>query len=239
MKIKAFIRKIASYFINKDYAEITFWRKEIRNYVKWYLREIGEHYETPSPHEYEKIDVGILEHNAILTWLVCHQQKKYLQNLALTRDVFKGMKVLDVGSGPMPSATVFTGAEVYCLDPLFPDYMQAQFPFHYSSARFICGRSESIPCQNDFFDAIISINALDHVDNFMQTAKEIERVLKPNGKVRLYLHYHKKTITEPIELNDEIIQSNFMFCNIAKVSETKIENALQDDTERYVLWSNF
>lgn len=222
-------------------AEIDFWQQEIQNYIRWYSAEIKEHYGTMSPEKHEKIDVGILSYSAILTWMACHQQKKYLQDLMLTEDAFDGMKVLDVGSGPMPSASAFRTAEIYCLDPLIPEYLRIGFPLHYSNAKFIYGKSEEIPCENNYFDAVISINALDHVDDFSQATKEIARVLKPKGKVRLHLHYHKQTITEPIELNDEIVESYFAFCNIRKINESnyKMGNILQNNSEKYVLWSNF
>lgn len=221
--------------------ELEFWKQEIEKYILWYTGKIQEHYGVPSPKSGEKVDVGILAHNAILTWTELHQKKKYLSDLALPANAFSGMKVLDIGAGPIPSATVFHETEVYCLDPLIPEYMRAGFPFHYTNAKLICARSEKIPCVDSYFDAVISANALDHVDDFLQTAKEIKRVLKPNGMVRLHLHYHEATRTEPIELNDGIVKSSFIFCNLAKIaeSETKMGHVLQDSSEKYVLWSNF
>jgi ubiquinone/menaquinone biosynthesis C-methylase UbiE len=222
-------------------AELNFWRQEIYNYTRWYSGEIKEHYGTVSPEMHETIDVGILSHSAILTWTACHQQKKYLHDLMLTEDAFNGMKILDVGSGPMPSATIFRHAEIYCLDPHIPEYIRLGFPLHYSNAKFMYGKSEEIPCKNNFFDAVISVNALDHVDDFSKTAKEIARVLKPEGQVRLHLHYHKRALTEPIELNDQIVMSHFAFCQIKKIIEknSKMGHALQNNTEKYTLWSNF
>jgi len=138
-------------------------------------------------------------------------------------------------------SVVFKTAEIYCLDPLIPEYMRAGFPFHYTNTKFVYGKSEEIPCKNNYFDVIISVNALDHVDNFSQSAKEIERILKPGGKVRLHLHYHKQTITESIELNDEIVKSQFAFCSLAKINESssKMGYVLQNNSEKYALWSNF
>jgi SAM-dependent methyltransferase len=66
-----------------------------------------------------------------------------------------------------------------------------------------------MPFENHFFDAVISVNAIDHVDDFFKTASEIIRVLKPNGKIRLHVHYHIKTQTEPLELNDTIVENAF------------------------------
>ena len=35
-----------------------------------------------------------------------------------------------------------------------------------------------MPFEDGFFDAVISVNAIDHVNDFAETAKEIKRVLK-------------------------------------------------------------
>ena len=106
-------------------------------------------------------------------------------------DVFHGMKILDVGSGPMPSATCFTNCQVYCLDPLVHKYLEVGYPLHYfDNVKFIQGISEKIPIENDFFDVVISVNSIDHVDNLQETSSEIDRVLNPRGLLRIHYHFH-------------------------------------------------
>ena len=132
--------------------------------------------------EEEKLRVSDIQHSSILTWHKLHQEVKYLQDLELGTDAFRGMKLLDVGAGPMASATCFEGADLYCLEPLLPQYLQAGFPIHYyGKTTFISAPSERIPVPDAFFDAVISANAIDHVDNIGETALEIKRVLKPGG----------------------------------------------------------
>ena len=122
--------------------------------------------------------------------------------------------------------------------------MEAGFPIHIyeSRAKFVYGFSENMPFPDNYFDAIISVNALDHVDDFNLTSNEIQRVLKPGGKLRFHLHYHLKTPTEPLELNDEIVINAFKWAdNFKKISESKSKRGslVEDLSESYTLWSNF
>lgn len=223
-------------------AELNFWKLEILNYQKWYNNELTEHYGEPSPKEEEKVKKYSTKDNAILTWLEIHQKQKYLEDLSLGKTDFLGLRVLDIGSGPIPSASVFEGCELYCLDPLIPCYIQAGFPIHYyNNVKFIYAFSENIPIEDNFFDVIISVNAIDHVDDIFQTSMEIKRVLKKNGTLRMHIHYHKKTLTEPIELNDEVIKAAFDWCTgFCKIEEKKSKRGsiICNEHESYTLWSN-
>jgi SAM-dependent methyltransferase len=240
-KIKNKFNK-TSVLAEKYAGEINFWTITIKEYVKWFNGEI-ELYKEPSPKKSQKIKAYLVGDSAVLTWGKLHQEKKYLQDLQLKQDAFKGKKLLDIGSGPHPSALCFKGAQLYCLDPLLPQYLEIGFPIHYyEKAKFVCGKSESIPFPDNFFDAIISVNAIDHVDDIKKTAMEIQRVLKKNGKIRMHIHYHKRTQAEPIELNDKKIVKLFGWCKgFHKVDESTSKRGfdLSDKSEKYTLWSNF
>jgi len=245
-KLKRIFFKNKSNYETKNYskyeAEINFWKKEIEDYVKWYEGQLGMHYMTPAPREDQQITSVCVEHSAILTWLKLHQKPKYLEDLMLDKMVFSGLRVLDIGSGPLPSALVFEGCEVYCLDPLLPEYIKAGYPLHYyDRVKFVYGFSENIPVEDNFFDAVISVNAIDHVDDIYKTALEIKRVLKPGGKIRIHAHYHEKTVTEPLELNDEDTSKAFSWCEgFKKIKQsTQKKGSTAPVGEIYTLWTNF
>ena len=182
--------------------------------------------------------------NAILTYTKLHQYPLYLESLKLKPDVFMGKRILDVGSSAIPSALVFTGAEVYCLEPLLPQQLLVGYPFYAyeQRARFIYGYAEDMPFPSNFFDAVISVNAIDHVDDFILTVKEIRRVLKPGGLIRIHAHYHPSRATEPISLDDNIISTAFSWCqNFKKLHEFKKRRGsyLKSSDEMFTVWSNF
>jgi SAM-dependent methyltransferase len=226
----------------KHSAELQFWRREIGRYRQWFRGELSPLHKTPSPQEREKVVAPNEKDASILTWHKLHQEAKYLENLALPPDAFRDKKVLEVGSGPMPSATCFKESRLFCLEPLLPEYLKVGFPLHYyDNVRFIHGFAEDIPVTNEFFDAVISVNAIDHVDDIRKTASEIRRVLKPSGKFRMHVHYHEAKICEPIELNDELFKGLFGWCgNLRKLadSNTSFDWDLSPG-QSYVLWSNF
>jgi SAM-dependent methyltransferase len=232
------------YFQTKYRAEISFWKDILKEYELWYDGKRASLYEEPAPGPDQRVNGYNHTYNAILTWLKIHQETKYLEDLHLQSNAFTGMKLLDIGSGPIPSAQVYTGTELYCLDPLIPLYLEAGFPGHIYDPRvkLVFGFSEKMPFQDHFFDAIISVNALDHVDDFHATAREIERVLKPGGKMRFHLHYHDKTVTEPLELNDAIVAKAFGWCkDFKRISDSRKKRGytLTDEKELYTVWSNF
>lgn len=59
-------------------------------------------------------------------------------------------------------------------------------------ARFIIGDVQRLPFANNRFDMVLSVDLLEHVDSPEQVLKEIFRVLKPKGKLQLFV---------PIEAN--------------------------------------
>lgn len=245
-KLKRSFFKNKSNYETKNYskykAEINFWKKEIENYVEWYKGKLETHYMMSPPREDRKVIAASVEHSAILTWLKLHQEPKYLEDLMLDKTVFSGLRVLDVGSGPLPSALVFEGCEIYCLDPLLPEYIEAGYPLHYyERVKFVYGFSENIPVEDNFFDVVLSVNAIDHVDDIYKTALEMKRVLKSGGKVRIHTHYHKKTETEPLELSDEVMTKAFSWCKgFKKVKQsTQKRGSVAPVGEVYTLWTNF
>jgi SAM-dependent methyltransferase len=241
MKLSKLFRSNSHGLQKKNEAEIIFWRQEIEKYVQWYAGSGGPLYGNRPPTDAEKVIVRSPRDSAVLTWHKLHQMPKYLFDLGLSSDAFAGESVLDIGSGPMPSGEVFQGCRVYSLDPLWSDYVAAGFPLHYySRSQFVSAPAEDIPLASGSVDAVISVNAIDHVNDFQATAKEISRVLKPGGKVALHIHYHQATDAEPIELNDEIVRDAFSWCSrLAKIDEKVTKFGWTAEDGKYALWRNF
>jgi SAM-dependent methyltransferase len=242
MIFKRLLNKVIEFIGSKEGAESLFWKNHIENMEKWYTGELSCYYKTSSPKESEKIKVRNLKDSSILTWFKLHQQEKYLKDLKLTDQAFSEMKLLDVGAGPIPSSMVFRNCEIYCLEPLLHKYLEAGYPLHYyDHCRYIHAHSEEIPVEDNFFDAVISVNAIDHVDDLSLTSIEIKRVLKENGLLRMHVHYHRATKWEPIVITDELFMELFSWCqNLHKIDETKSSYSMSAGAdESFALWSNF
>lgn len=228
---------------DKEYAEIKFWRRQIDAYLQWYEGGLTTLYGHTTPNDQQKVYNFDRRVAALLTFFKIHQMQKYKTDLLLDENEFKGMRVLDVGSGPFPSALCFKDCDVYSLDPLIDSYVSAGYPLHCyeSRSRFVCALAENIPFEDGFFDAIISVNAIDHVNDFSATAKELKRVLKPGGRFRMHVHYHPKTKAEPLELNDEVFLQNYSWVHDLKrisASKEKTGTNINNENELYVVWGN-
>ena len=240
--IKKVLAELKSRVLSKQGAKLRFWKNEIARYEEWFEGRLSPLYNTPSPQTDEKVRGPNAKDSAILTWHKLHQEPKYLADLGLKKDAFQGKTLLDIGAGPIPSATCFEGADLHCLEPLLPRYLEAGFPLHYyGKVSFIHAASEEIPAENGSFDAVIAVNAIDHVDDIKKTAREVQRVLKQGGLFRMHVHVHPPTTCEPLELNDERFLDLFGWCpGLGKVSDSREGySANLPEGERFVLWSNF
>lgn len=202
--------------------EVEFWQREIINYVKWYRGEI-ELWGCSAPTE--KITTYDLKSNACLTWTASHKDE-ILKRLELRSESLWGKRVLDVGCGPTGYLMLFAGACRYGLDPLTNVYEKIGFPLRSHNIRYICAQAEKMPSWDGSFDAVVSWNALDHVDNFEETAREITRVLKTGGELRVEVHYHGEVDElHPQILGDRDVTENFgpYFSNLVKTKSTAAE----------------
>lgn len=226
------------------YAEETrFWRRQIPQLLSWLDGEIGEHFRTPSPSPEQVVPTPSREESAVRTWFELHQKPKYRIDLDLGEDAFEGARLLDVGCGPYPSGEAFRGAELVCLDPLLTMYADAGYPLrgYGPRTRWLCGRSEAIPLADGSIDAVISVNAIDHVDDFAASAREIGRVLAPGGRLRMHVHYHAGNPVEPQALDDRRVAEAFGWCRgLRKIAESESKaSATARHGETFALWSNF
>jgi len=195
----------------KREAAIEYRRKIVVEYERWHRGEVATLFGEPAPTADRRVKLGTQRENAILAWATLHQQPKYLRTLRLDRDALRGLTVLDLGSGGIPSGLAFRGCRLLCLDPLVSLFRELGYPFrrYDRRARFLQGHAEAVPLASGSVDAVISVNALDHVDDLAAVASEIRRVLKPSGLLRLHLHYHIPTVLEPLALDDGVVAREF------------------------------
>ena len=143
-------------------------------------------------------------------------------------------RLLDVGCGPLLPARHLAYTELWCLDPMLETYRRCGFPIYDVPAVLLPIRAEDIwTVPDDFFDTVISVNALDHVDDFSMCIAEIERVTKPDGMIRIQIDYHAPTATEPIVLDDILFRDAFHQFLIQKIEETRA-----DGNFIAAVWSN-
>jgi SAM-dependent methyltransferase len=205
----------------KQFNEREFWRLEKKLYLQWFHGKIKDLYGLPPPRADQIVRGRNGDETALLTLhrVIEREAQGYARQLCLPRDYFKGLTIADIGCGPMGAALVFTECEVVGVDPLVDIYRGLGFPLATYSARmkFISAGSEKIPLPDGSVDGVISVNAIEHVDDFEAAAREIRRIVKPGGIVRIQAHYHEPTSCEPWSLDDAMMIRAFGALGLRKL----------------------
>jgi SAM-dependent methyltransferase len=213
--------------------ELAYWRKDLGKLLRWYRGEADWCGIPPPPREQVLNVSGVPATNAIMTVnrLVPH----YTEALLIDADAFAGQKVLEVGCGPLAPVMQFRNCERHGLDPLIDAYLNSGWPLYDLDVTFVSARAESMPYADAYFDAVISVNALDHVDDFALAASEIQRVLKTDGRVFFDIEYHEPRLHEPQRLDDALVRSSFSSCEMSRIRERSGEEKYRAMAERFGL----
>jgi ubiquinone/menaquinone biosynthesis C-methylase UbiE len=102
--------------------------------------------------------------------------------------------IIDIGSGPVSVLHSFPSyRKMIAIDPLNDKYSSKykRLP----SIEYISSKAEKLDFQDNSFDAVVCVNALDHMDDYLQSLEEMMRCLKPGGL--LYLEYEN---TSPLSV---------------------------------------
>jgi SAM-dependent methyltransferase len=197
-------------------AEIAYWCGAFNHLKEWFIDGSRDWWgiRPPTPKQRQNVcDLWVV--NAVLTM---HQMRpSYCEELRLEAGHFEGQRVLEVGCGPLAPILQFTECTRHCIDPLANVYMSYGWPLYHYDAKIINVGGERMPYEDGYFDSIISVNALDHVDDFEQVATEMQRVVKRGGAIHFEVEYHAPTETEPITLTDERIVRAFPQCEMEVV----------------------
>ena len=111
----------------------------------------------------------------------------YIERLCIDVNELRGKTVLEVGSGHAAALSNCGISELVNVDPLMSIYIKhiEGFPDLYPDTVFLKSDAESLPFEDDRFDFIVCINALDHFNDVHKATLEMGRVLKPGGKLFL------------------------------------------------------
>jgi cyclopropane fatty-acyl-phospholipid synthase-like methyltransferase len=229
----------------KYYREARFWRQERGRYLSWFTGEYNDFYGVPRPGPHVR-DRFLLD-AALAAWCEADADR-YLKHLFVPACQFAGMKVLEIGCGPLGLARAFTGADVTGIDPLLSEYEEAGYPMDHHGITYVQARAESMAevFRPDWFDAVIAVNAIDHVDDFEAVIAALAVVLKPSGRVRIEAHFHQPEPTEPIVLDEARVAAAFAGAgrrDVTKVADVPFTHfyppGYRPEEDRLTVWSNF
>ena len=141
---------------------------------------------------------------------------RYLKKFAVTPENFRGLKILDAGSGPKGGLTMIMFEDTACVavDPLFDIYREHDILRIRPGVRTVtCHAEEMMDNSIADIDALFSCNALDHnttagVDKVSLAIENFKEVLKPGGKVYLWVHLREQdelNLGHDFQVNEEAV----------------------------------
>jgi len=121
------------------------------------------------------------------------------RNYVFAVDFVEGKKVLDIGcaGGYGGNYLVERGSPVSVtgLDISPRAVASARERYQHRNLRFVRGNGVALPFENESFDVVCAFEIIEHVDDYNLFLEEIQRVLRPDG--RLLLSTPNKAITSP------------------------------------------
>lgn len=137
---------------------------------------------------------GFWKRNGVFDDQIARVVSRYGQVIAeLSKELKPESNILDVGCGPTCAGALFSVGSKSFLDPLMDSYLKT-YPEKLPEGEKLCCPAESIPKEDESFDVVISVNALDHMINPVEVLSEIRRVLKKNGTFLLGIFLHPAPI---------------------------------------------
>lgn|GEM_PF-3516125 len=133
-------------------------------------------------------------------------------------------QVLDVGCGPSCCAQVIIEGTKTYLDPLLDEYRKI-FVGQIPSGKYISKDIESSILENNFFDLILCLNTLDHVQNPWSALDIIRKALKPDGIFLLSI-YTRNTVFAFLRNSQEYLNLLFDSAHPYSYTKSKMEKDL-------------
>ena len=110
-------------------------------------------------------------------------EMEHLHRYALALEYAKGKNVLDIASGEGYGANLLSqvAKSVTGVDISEEAINHAKQKYVKNNLSFIQGSADSIPCETNIFDLVVSFETIEHHDKHIEMLQEIKRVLKPEG----------------------------------------------------------
>ncbi len=149
--------------------------------------------------------------------------------------LIKPERILDLGSGTglgaRSLARNYSGVDLTQLDLSRQMLLQsrAQKKMFQKKQAYVCADQESLPFKDDVFDLIFSSLSVQWSENFSQTAKEITRILRPDG-LFVFSSLGPGTLSELKSSWEKIDDSTHVndFHDIRQLGDMLIESGLSD-----------
>jgi len=148
----------------------------------------------------------------------------------------EGEKILDIGCGLGTNPFIFANrfGEIYGIDNIPSNIEIAKKLFRKPNLNFLLMEAHNLSFQDNFFDCVLLMEVIEHLENPLQCLKEIYRVLKPNMPL---------IISTPNALSWSEIRRHFFAYKrrIARIC-TRIEGEKQGtgtNKDHFYLWDIF
>lgn len=154
------------------------------------------------------------------------ETKTLFDKFGFSKDYCKDKLVLDVGAGPRLRTKYFRGADLYAIEPLGNEFI-AEFDWcDLEDCELNTNQIEElIPEFVDKFDLIISINALDHCENFSLALTNMASYLKRDGEMFISYDLHDGLhYMHPLSLTKE--SSEEVFSRLQLIVHRTIEHVV-------------
>lgn len=117
------------------------------------------------------------------TFIHNENTNEHLHRYAQALDIVGDKVVLDIASGEGYGSNLLSGfaKQVIGVDVDENTVANAMIKYRKNNLQFLTGRAEAIPCDDNFFDVVVSFETIEHHDKHDEMMLEVRRVLKPGG----------------------------------------------------------